>query len=84
MKEDDMKHRQDLERKRLPKIQRNDLRTKLQAKKKQLRAEKNRRESLAIVIGGLSAVEKEKLREVFKIFSVVLNKCSMYDFLYRY
>ncbi|XP_065649178.1 STE20-like serine/threonine-protein kinase isoform X2 [Hydra vulgaris] len=63
MKEDDLKHRQDLERKRLPKIQRNELRTKLQAKKKQLRSERNRRESLAIVIVGLNAGEKEKLKE---------------------
>lgn len=61
MKDDDMKHRQDLERKRLPKIQRNDLRQKVQAKRKQLRMERNKRESISI--GGLSAIEKEKLKE---------------------
>lgn len=62
MKEDDMRHRQDLERKRLPKIQRNELRTKAQAKRKLLRNERNKRESIVV---SLNAFEKEKLREVF-------------------
>ena len=62
MKEEDLRHRQDLERKRLPKIQRNEMRTKVQAKRKQLRSERNKRES--IVGGGLNSTEKDKLREV--------------------
>ena len=57
-----MKHRQELERKRLPKIQRNELRTKSQAKRKQLRVDRNKRESIGI--GGLSIAEKERLKEV--------------------
>lgn len=60
MKEDDMRHRQDLERKRLPKIQRNEMRTKAQAKRKEIRNQRNKRES---IVGGLNASEKEKLRE---------------------
>lgn len=63
MKEDDMRHRQDLERKRLPKIQRNELRTKTQAKRKQIRNERNKRESIVV---SLNANEKERLREVWK------------------
>ena len=63
-KEDDMRHRQELEKKRLPKIQRNELRNKMQGRRKQIRSERNKRESLSI--GGLSAPEKEKMREVCK------------------
>ena len=61
-KDDDMRHRQELEKKRLPKIQRNELRNKMQGRRKQIRSERNKRESLSI--GGLSAPEKEKMREV--------------------
>jgi len=61
MKEDDMRHRQDLERKRLPKIQRNEMRTLVQAKRKQIRSERSKRES---IVGGMNAAEKEKMREV--------------------
>merc|ERR1712226_1510467 len=61
MKEEDMRHRQDLERKRLPKIQRNELRTKSQAKRKILRSERAKRDSMHI--GGLTTAEKEKLKE---------------------
>jgi len=61
MKEDDMRHRQDLERKRLPKIQRNEMRTLVQAKRKQFRSERSKRES---IVGGMNAAEKEKMREV--------------------
>jgi len=63
IKEEDMKHRHEVERKRLPKIQRNELRNKSQAKRKQLRSERNRRESGIPSIGGLNVPEKEKLRE---------------------
>lgn len=76
MKDDDMKHRQDLERKRLPKIQRNDLRQKVQAKRKQLRTERNKRESISI--GGLSAIEKEKLKEVKVAFHQLSKMLCVY------
>ena len=76
MKEDDLRHRQDLERKRLPKIQRNELRTRVQAKRKQIRSERNKRES--IVGGGLNASEKDKLREVMSFF-----KCDTI-FIFRF
>jgi len=56
-----MRHRQDLERKRLPKIQRNEMRTLVQAKRKQIRSERSKRES---IVGGMNATEKEKMREV--------------------
>ena len=75
MKEEDLRHRQDLERKRLPKIQRNEMRTKSQAKRKQLRSERNKRESIVGGgLGGLNSSEKDKLREVKFLTEILFSK----------
>ena len=60
MKLDDMRRRQDLERKRLPKIQRNDMKNRSNNLRRQLRLER-KRDSLII---GFSADEKSKIKEV--------------------
>eukprot|EP00794_Sanderia_malayensis_P005703 gene5703-6405_t len=59
VKEEEMKRRNDLERKRLPKIQRNEIKNKSQALRRQLRADR-KRES---IIGYINSEDKERIKE---------------------
>ena len=60
IKDEELKRRHDLEKKRLPKIQRNEIKNQVQALRRQLKTDRKRDS----IMGYLSSGDKEQLREV--------------------
>ena len=59
LKDEELKRRHDLEKKRLPKIQRNEIKNQVQALRRQLRTDRKRDS----IMGYLSSSDKEHLKE---------------------